>query len=83
MSHRYKLFRLLAVAAGIALAVPLAAVAVPTSAVAATTTTAWQNGSFALNPAGVVAESDIMLGAANTASSQSMPLGNGSLGVAA
>ena len=31
----------------------------------------------------MVAESDIVLGAANTAASQSMPLGNGSLGVAA
>ena len=84
MSHRYKLSRLLAVAAGLALAVPLAGAAVLAQpAIAASVTTAWQNGSFALNPAGVVAESDIVLGAANTASSQSMPLGNGSLGVAA
>ena len=36
-----------------------------------------------MNPAGVVSESDIVLGAANTAASQSLPLGNGSLGVAA
>src|SRR6202020_99874 len=84
MSHRYKLSRLLAVAAGLALAVPLATAAVLAQpAVAASVTTAWQNGSFSLNPAGVVAESDIVLGAANTASSQSLPLGNGSLGVAA
>ena len=84
MSHRYKLSRLLAVAAGLALAVPLAGAALLAQpAVAATTTTAWQNGSFALNPSGVVAESDIVLGAANTAPGQSMPLGNGSLGVAA
>jgi hypothetical protein len=84
MSRRYKLSRLLAVAAGLALAVPLAGAAVLAQpAVAASVTTAWQNGSFSLNPAGVVAESDIVLGAANTASSQSMPLGNGSLGVAA
>ena len=84
MSHRYKLSRLLALAAGLALAVPLAGAAVLAQpAVAATVTTAWQNGAFSLNPAGVVAESDIVLGAANTASSQSMPLGNGSLGVAA
>ena len=81
MSHRFKLFRLLAVAVGLAIAAPVAVLAQP--AVAATTTTAWQNGSFSVNPAGVVAESDIVLGAANTASSQSMPLGNGSLGVAA
>src|ERR1700727_1093156 len=84
MSHRYKLSRLLAVAAGLALAVPLATAAVLAQpAVAASVTTAWQNGSFSLNPAGVVAESDIVLGAANTAASQSLPLGNGSLGVAA
>ena len=84
MSHRYKLSRLLTVAAGLALAIPLAAVAVPIQpAVAATVTTAWQNGSFSLNPSGVVAESDVVLGAANTADSQSLPLGNGSLGVAA
>ena len=84
MSHRYKLSRLLAVAAGLALAVPLAGAAVLAQpAVAASVTTAWQNGSFSLNPAGVVAESDIVLGAANTADSQSLPLGNGSLGVAA
>jgi hypothetical protein len=84
VSRRFKLSRLLAVAGGLALAVPLAGAAVLAQpAVAATATTAWQNGSFALNPAGVVAESDVVLGAANTADSQSMPLGNGSLGVAA
>jgi hypothetical protein len=81
MSHRFKLSRLLAVAAGLAIAAPVAVLSQP--AVAATATTAWQNGSFSLNPSGVVAESDIVLGAANTADSQSMPLGNGSLGVAA
>jgi hypothetical protein len=84
MSHRYKVSRLLTVTAGLALAIPLAAVAVSIPpAAAATVTTAWQNGAFALNPSGVVAESDIVLGAANTADSQSLPLGNGSLGVAA
>ena len=68
MFHRHKLSRLLAVAAGLALAVPLAGAAVLAQpAVAASVTTAWQNGSFSLNPAGVVAESDIVLGAANTA----------------
>jgi hypothetical protein len=81
MSHRFTRSRLLAVAAGLAIAVPVAVSMQPANA--ATTTTAWQNGSFSLNPAGVVAESDIVLGAANTSSSQSMPLGNGSLGVAA
>ena len=81
MSHRFKLSRFLAMAAGIAIAVPVAVSIQPADA--ATVTTAWQNGSFSLNPSGVVSESDIVLGAANTASSQSLPLGNGSLGVAA
>ena len=68
MSHRYKLSRFLTVAAGLALVIPLAAVAVLIRpALAATVTTAWQNGSFSLNPSGVVSESDIVLGAANTA----------------
>jgi Carbohydrate binding module (family 6)/Glycosyl hydrolase family 95 catalytic domain len=83
MSHRFNLFRLLAAVAGIAIAVPVAVAMGPQSADAATVTTAWQNGSFSLNPSGVVSESDVVLGAANTASSQSLPLGNGSLGVAA
>jgi hypothetical protein len=83
MSHRFKLSRLLAVAAGLAIAAPVALTASVQPADAATGTTAWQNGSFSLNPSGVVSESDIVLGAANTASSQSMPLGNGSLGAAA
>src|SRR6202044_320666 len=84
MSRRFPLVRLLAVAAGFALAIPLAAVAVLVRpAAAATVTTAWQNGSFSLNPSGVVAESDIVVGAPNTSDSQSLPLGNGSLGVAA
>ena len=81
MSHRFKLSSLLAVAAALAIAVPVAVSIQPVRA--ATATTAWQNGSFALNRSGVVAESDIVLGAANTASSQSLPLGNGSLGAAA
>ena len=53
-----------------------------TVASAATTTTAWQNGQFALDTGGVVSRSDIVLGAANTAPAQSLGLGNGSLGVA-
>jgi hypothetical protein len=51
---------------------------------AATVTTAWQNGAFSsVNTAGVVSRSDIFIGQPNTADSQSLPLGNGSLGVAA
>jgi hypothetical protein len=54
-----------------------------TGAVAATVTTAWQNGAFSENTGGVVSRSDIFLGQPNTADTQSLPLGNGSLGVAA
>jgi hypothetical protein len=52
------------------------------SASAASNTTAWQNGAFSVNAAGVVSRSDIFLGRPNNADSQSLPLGNGSLGVA-
>jgi hypothetical protein len=53
------------------------------AASAAADTTAWQNGAFSVSTGGVVSESDIFLGQPNTADSQSLPLGNGSLGVAA
>jgi hypothetical protein len=53
------------------------------SASAASLTTAWQNGAFSENVGGIVSRSDVVLGAPNTADSQSLPLGNGSLGVAA
>jgi hypothetical protein len=52
------------------------------SASAAAGTTAWQAGAFSVNTAGVVSRSDIFLGRPNTAGAQSLPLGNGSLGVA-
>ncbi|HEY4021096.1 MAG TPA: hypothetical protein VGM75_20585, partial [Pseudonocardiaceae bacterium] len=50
---------------------------------AATLTTAWHNGTFSENTGGVVSRSDVVLGRPNTTNSQSLPLGNGSLGVAA
>jgi Carbohydrate binding module (family 6) len=53
------------------------------AASAAADTTAWQNGAFSENTGGVVSRSDVFLGQPNTADSQSLPLGNGSLGVAA
>jgi Carbohydrate binding module (family 6) len=53
------------------------------AASAAANTTAWQNGAFSENTGGVVSRSDVFLGQPNTADSQSLPLGNGSLGVAA
>jgi hypothetical protein len=50
---------------------------------AAAQSTAWQNGAFQLDPTGVVSRSDVVLGQPNQSGDQSMPLGNGSLGVAA
>jgi hypothetical protein len=52
-------------------------------AAAATATTAWQNGGFHVDTPNVVRRSDIVLGEPNTQGAQSLPLGNGSLGVAA
>lgn len=54
-----------------------------TAVAAAGPTTAWQHGDFALDPTGVVSRSDIVLGSPNSEPTASMPLGNGSLGVAA
>src|SRR5882672_5572830 len=54
MPDRYPLFRLLAVAAVLALAAPVAVVAsLSRPADAATVTTAWGSGSFSVNPGGV------------------------------
>jgi hypothetical protein len=71
-------------AASLLLAPPLVITAAPAwTAAAASVTTAWGNGGFSVNTAGVVSRSDVVLGRPNTAASQSLPLGNGSLGVAA
>jgi hypothetical protein len=45
-------------------------------------TTAWSGGRFAVDAAGVVGRSDVVLGRANTDAMEAMPLGNGRLGVA-
>ena len=87
MSARCPLHRrLLATAAGFLLVlagVLVAALGGAPVASAASNTTAWQNGAFSVNTGGVVSRSDVVLGQPNTADSQSLPLGNGSLGVAA
>ena len=78
--------RLLATATGCLLVAAVLVTAVlggTPAASAATNTTAWQNGAFSENTGGVVSRSDVFLGQPNTADSQSLPLGNGSLGVAA
>src|SRR5580700_8421425 len=81
------LHRLLASAAACLIAVAAifvtAVVGGTPAASAASNTTAWQNGAFSENTGGVVSRSDVFLGQPNTVDSQSLPLGNGSLGVAA
>ncbi|MFG3056283.1 ricin-type beta-trefoil lectin domain protein [Kitasatospora sp. NPDC048239] len=54
----------------------------PATATAATTTTAWSGGAFSVDTASLVREANIVLGSPNTAATQSMPLGNGTLGAA-
>jgi hypothetical protein len=54
----------------------------PAEATTSGPTTAWQAGHFAVDPAGIVSRSDILLGQANTQPDQSMPLGDGQLGAA-
>ncbi len=75
--------KFLAAAAATGLAAALALVAgPPTAASAATLTTAWQSGAFSENVGGIVGRSDVVIGQANSAATQYLPLGNGSLGVA-
>ncbi|MGC0314927.1 ricin-type beta-trefoil lectin domain protein [Kitasatospora acidiphila] len=67
----------------VALALASAAVALaPASATAVASTTAWSNGAFSVDTPNLVREADIVLGSPNTAATQSMPLGNGTLGAA-
>ncbi len=63
----------------------LAGTAATAHATTATTgaTTAWKDGSFNLSPDAVVSRDDIVLGAPNINPTQSIPMGNGALGVAA
>ena len=76
--------RVLVAAVVITLAAPVSAVwQSATPAAAASLTTAWHGGAFSENVGGVVSRSDVVLGQPNSADSQSLPLGNGSLGVAA
>jgi hypothetical protein len=83
MPPRPPLRRLVAAAAALSLAPSLAiATGLTPPAAAATVTTAWQNGGFSQNTGGVVSRSDVVLGKPNSASVQSLPMGNGSLGVA-
>ncbi len=49
---------------------------------APTSTTAWHEGKFHVDAAGVISRSTIVLGQPNLGATQAMPLGNGHLGVA-
>ena len=84
MRLRPFLVRVLPAAVALALSVPITAATVlkTPAAAAATVTTAWHGGSFALDTAGVVSRSNVVVGKPNTADTQFLPLGNGSLGVA-
>jgi Bacterial Ig-like domain/Domain of unknown function (DUF5703) len=64
-------------------ATPRSATPQSVTAGSTTATTAWKDGGFRLDPAAVVSRSDLVLGQPNLDGDQSMPLGNGALGVAA
>ena len=49
--------------------------------IASAQTTAWRAGHFAVDTAGLVSRSDVILSRPNSAPSEAMPLGNGRLGV--
>jgi hypothetical protein len=74
---------LLTTASGLALAAGQASAQASTTSSTSSATTAWRNGSFDLSPDGVVSRDDIVLGAPNINPAQSIPMGNGTLGVAA
>ena len=67
----------------IALCVAVALAPVSRAGAATPTTTAWAHGRFNVDVPGVVSRSDVVLGRPNTDAKQAMPLGNGTLGVAA
>ena len=80
---RFRRPRLSAAVAAVLIAAPLGiAGGLAPPAAAAASSTAWQNGAFHVDASGVVSRSDVVLGQPNTADTQSLPLGNGSLGVA-
>ncbi|EWM16567.1 hypothetical protein [Kutzneria sp. 744] len=66
----------------VATTLTVAGLTIPIQAQAATLTTAWQNGAFQIDRHAVVSRSNIVLAAPNGAATQSLPLGNGTLGAA-
>ncbi|MFI5797761.1 glycosyl hydrolase family 95 catalytic domain-containing protein [Streptomyces sp. NPDC051677] len=75
--------RLLAVGAVASLVVVGGPVVANPTAVASANTTAWQNGRFVVDTPNLVRRSNLVLDRANTAASEFVPLGNGTLGAAA
>ena len=75
--------RILAAVTVVAVGTLAGVVATDAGAAAAATTTAWRNGSFTVDTAGVARRSNIVLKRANTSASEFVPLGNGTLGTAA
>ncbi|HEY4035739.1 MAG TPA: hypothetical protein VGL94_17415 [Ktedonobacteraceae bacterium] len=53
----------------------------PRAAIASNQATAWKNGKFNMDVANVVRQSNIILSTPNTTGIESMPLGNGKLGI--
>ena len=82
MSAASRLHRALILPATLLLAGGAAAVVAARPAVAAPGTTAWQSGRFVVDTPNLVRRSDLVLGKANPAPAQFVPLGNGSLGAA-
>ncbi|WP_426513238.1 ricin-type beta-trefoil lectin domain protein [Dactylosporangium sp. McL0621] len=83
MFRRSKLLRVSAAIVAVGLA-PVLAVALDADqpASAAAVTTAWQNEGFSTDVGGIVSRANVVIGRPNTAATQFLPLGNGSLGVA-
>ncbi|WP_063766752.1 MULTISPECIES: ricin-type beta-trefoil lectin domain protein [unclassified Streptomyces] len=61
---------------------PAAQAATGTTAMATPATTAWRDGAFQVDRPAVIHRSDVVLGRPNTDPTESMPLGNGTLGAA-
>lgn len=74
--------RLLTLGASVLLAAGTVTAGTQPAVVTGPITTAWHDGRFVVDPAGVVSRSDIVLARPNTDATAAMPLGNGRLGAA-
>ena len=82
MSAVHRFPRTFVLATALALATGSVSIVAAGPAQAAPASTAWQSGRFVVDTPNVVRRSDIVLGRANTAATQFVPLGNGTLGAA-